>query len=276
MGKFSGCLLLADIDNTLVEAGVGKIPKRNIEAITYFTEGGGLFSVATGRCLASALPTHIIAGGNTLLLCSNGGTLYDPVADEVAYRENLCEEDKRLFLRLAAEFPDCAAEVQDGADVYLINDCPVAHWHAKYEGVEMLPAGDIGELLKKNWSKGIFLFDDAEEKAKVKRFAESLTPTDAVYVDTAAGDGVHVFFEFHPRLSNKGDGALKLKEIMGARLLCSIGDYDNDIPMLKAADVSACVSESPDTVKSVVDYVTCSCAEGAVADFIYYIEKLNK
>ena len=55
----------------------------------------------------------------------------------------------------------------------------------------------------------------------------------------------------------------------------AIGDYYNDIYMLKAADISACPSESPEDIKESVDFVGCACRDGAVADFIEYLKTAN-
>lgn len=47
MRKFDGCLLVSDIDGTLVHD--GKIPERNIEKIKEFKKQGGKFTIASGR-----------------------------------------------------------------------------------------------------------------------------------------------------------------------------------------------------------------------------------
>ena len=53
----------------------------------------------------------------------------------------------------------------------------------------------------------------------------------------------------------------------------AIGDYYNDVTMIKSADVSACVAESPDEVKVLADVVCGTAKNGAVADFIEYLSK---
>ena len=46
MGKFSGILICSDFDGTLAVG--GHVVEKNIDAIRYFQENGGLFSVITG------------------------------------------------------------------------------------------------------------------------------------------------------------------------------------------------------------------------------------
>ena len=51
----------------------------------------------------------------------------------------------------------------------------------------------------------------------------------------------------------------------------AIGDYYNDLEMIKIADVGAALAESPDEVKAVAKKVVCEAKNGAVAEFIDYL-----
>ena len=53
MGKFSGYLMVSDLDKTFFAEGTD-IPPRNIEAVKYFIENGGKFTLATGRGAVAA------------------------------------------------------------------------------------------------------------------------------------------------------------------------------------------------------------------------------
>lgn len=55
----------------------------------------------------------------------------------------------------------------------------------------------------------------------------------------------------------------------------AVGDYDNDISMIKAADVGVCPSNALDEVKKVADLCLCSNEEGVIADLIEHIEAEN-
>ena len=52
---FSDVLLTVDFDRTLT-APDSSIPQRNLEAIAWFMENGGAFTVNTGRSVPMALP----------------------------------------------------------------------------------------------------------------------------------------------------------------------------------------------------------------------------
>ena len=51
-----------------------------------------------------------------------------------------------------------------------------------------------------------------------------------------------------------------------------IGDYENDIDMLKNADKAFCPSNAIDEVKSLCQHILCDHDEGALADMIELIE----
>jgi hydroxymethylpyrimidine pyrophosphatase-like HAD family hydrolase len=80
------------------------------------------------------------------------------------------------------------------------------------------------------------------------------------------------FLEIQAKGCNKGRGI----EILRSNYLNSdkkiifyaCGDYENDIPMMKVADVAACPSNASDEVKAVADIVLCECDDGAIAKLI--------
>ena len=74
---------------------------------------------------------------------------------------------------------------------------------------------------------------------------------------------------------NKGSAVLKLSQIIGidSAKTAAIGDYYNDVDMLKTVSHPACCGQAPDDIKALAEYVTCHCNKGAVADFINYLEK---
>ena len=55
--------------------------------------------------------------------------------------------------------------------------------------------------------------------------------------------------------------------------LFAMGDYYNDLEMIKKADISAVPLGTPDDIRQYADYETVRCEDGAVADFIDYLAK---
>ena len=68
---FSDVLLTVDFDRTLTGPD-SVVPKRNVEAIEYFMENGGKFTVNTGRSLNTFGPQMKVVPTNAPLLLFNG------------------------------------------------------------------------------------------------------------------------------------------------------------------------------------------------------------
>lgn len=272
MQKFEGCLLLTDVDNTLVANGY--INPKAIEKIKYFTQNGGKFTLATGRTFGGT--THVVGQGfcNAPVLCCNGGTIFDWQKGKTVYRKNLLRSDKERIVEILDKFSFVAAEVQDGDDVYLVNDAEAMRWHLEYEHIP-LKLAKAKDLLDIEWHKAIFGSRDINELKIIEDYAKTVNFDNVRVLYTSSGLGVE-YLEFHPMESTKSQGAEVLKNLLGCTKLYTIGDYLNDIDMLEAGDASACVSDAPDEVKKVADYIVCTAREGAVGEFIDIIERLEE
>ena len=78
--------------------------------------------------------------------------------------------------------------------------------------------------------------------------------------------------------ATKGNAALELKHMCETRAqntpftLYGIGDYENDIELLRESDVSACPENAIESVREIADITVCSNNDGAVAGLIEYID----
>ena len=80
----------------------------------------------------------------------------------------------------------------------------------------------------------------------------------------------HRYLEVVERAVNKAEGirfARRAAGLEGRRLVC-IGDYFNDLPMLRMADIAACPSNGAEELRAMCRIVTCDNNEGALADLI--------
>jgi hydroxymethylpyrimidine pyrophosphatase-like HAD family hydrolase len=86
---------------------------------------------------------------------------------------------------------------------------------------------------------------------------------------------MHIYYEQMPLGVNKGTGLKKLCEILKIKEggFFTVGDFYNDLEMLKVADVSATVENAPEDIKEIVNFVGGRCLDGGVADFIEYLSK---
>ena len=88
MGIFSDILLTVDYDRTLT-APDSTIPERNIEAIRYFIDNGGAFTVNTGRSMPMALAFTDKVPVNAPLLLYNGSAAYDTEKKEICFMHEI-------------------------------------------------------------------------------------------------------------------------------------------------------------------------------------------
>ena len=84
-------------------------------------------------------------------------------------------------------------------------------------------------------------------------------------------------YEILPKGIGKGRSIEKLTEHLGldSRKTVAVGDYDNDISMIRAAGVGIAVSNASQNTLTAADYITVSNEEHAIARVISDIEEGN-
>lgn len=276
MKFFEGCLLACDIDGTLLSD--GKIPQENIEKIKFFTENGGIFALATGRSVGavSFVTDRIKCIGPSVV--SNGGMIFDFATDSIIYEAKLNKDDYAVMYKIKEKFPDIGVEVHYGKNVGVYNKTSETDDHERYES---LPS----TLLEKQkteklaFNKILYALNKSED-AKILKDTIKDIKTSSIFLDTSAFlyGRKRYYLEQMPNGVSKSAGVKKLAEYLNIKKgnLFAIGDYYNDLEMLKIADVSAAPAESPKEIKDTVTCVTGSVENGAVADFIGYLTKQRR
>ena len=72
--------------------------------------------------------------------------------------------------------------------------------------------------------------------------------------------------------NTKGAAIKKLASHLGTQLTVAVGDYENDISMLREADVGYAVENAADEVKKNAAKITVACENSAIAKVIKDIE----
>lgn len=268
MSIFDNCLLVSDIDGTLIGRSC-TLPQRNKDAIAYFIANGGKFAIATGRTPQTAKALYDETGSNTHLICFNGAGVYDYKAQKYHYCMFLTDEAKQTVLPFIEKF-NCGTVVATDEGGYIINANAESERHCKLVGVQLKNA-NYNDIINKNWVKVLFLAKDRETANKIYDYALTCNPKDAYYLRTHK-----TYIELTCKGADKSVGATELKKLIGAKELFTIGDFDNDISMLKTADISAAAGLAPDYVKNEADYICGNPEVGAVADFIAILERMKK
>lgn len=266
---FSRYLIATDLDGTFLGPGGVRV-ERNMQAVERFKAGGGLFTVATGRVhvnIRNAIgdPEKLL---NAPAVMSNGCYLYDFDKKRAVQEVLLPSRTAGELLRFVKDcFADVAFRVStphglrvERTDGYVGRDL---HWYD--EGVvevspcETWPTDD--------WYKIVF----RQEAARLTELRAALTERFAAYLSfTSSGTQ---YLEVQCVNCNKANGLEKLRRVCGAdRILIACGDFENDMEMLRAADVAICPENAMDAVKRIAHHVLCHCKDGLIADVIEKIE----
>ena len=110
MGKFDGLLLVSDFDDTLYDF-QHRVPPRNIEAIRYWIQEGGRFTVATGRAHRTFAPYAHLAPINAPVVLSNGSAIYDFQREEMLVQTLLDPRAPEDFAALMEAIPSLGLAV---------------------------------------------------------------------------------------------------------------------------------------------------------------------
>ena len=281
MGKFDHVLLASDFDNTLVhtkaaiDAGspdLPPMPERNREALAYFTENGGLFSVSTGRALpafARYAPTLPI---NAPCIIANGAGLYDFRTEryiETAFLDESVRPHIAALLRYDPLLPFEIYHTDRRIHAMHPNRYILSHEHltrTKIEVIDDFSAVDF-PLVK-------LLFED--DRDKLDALNEFIHAQDWAerYELIYSSDNL---LEMTARGATKGEMVLRLAAHLGVsreNLYC-IGDHGNDISMAELSAIRFAPANAIDAMKALPGMrILSHCGDGAVADLIEELDKL--
>ncbi len=270
MKKFSNILIASDIDGTILWDAHFVHP-RNYERLRYFCENGGHFALSTGRNHTDIFAIMEKLGDYVNMPCvlCNGSYLYDTQKKEILNPQYLESEsllsllseirrdyDGRVGFR--ASF-DKGFLVCEGDEEILVR---LRHYGLAHLAIPR-PFEDFG---KEKLYKAVLIADPAllvEVREKIEPYSHAFTfTTSDKHILEIQPKGVSKRFQF-PYLKSLYNGA---------ELWC-IGDYNNDIEMLRGADVAVCPANAVPAVKAIAHHEVCHCRDGALADMINLIEK---
>ena len=248
MGKFDGLLICSDMDGTLFWK--RQISEENREAIRYFRENGGAFTVASGRDPNWLLRNIGREFFHSPVICVNGGVIYDPAEDKILFR-GIMPNGYQETVREAMHW--------DGMK-------EVHFFPATLSDKRCLTAEDSEEasvLLSRELIKVVFCVTDEATDVIKKRLRERLD--ERFLVARSWSTGIEIFGESY----SKGYACRRVARLIGADTLICMGDYENDLSMICEADIGVAMGNALPSVKEAATVVTATAEEHGVAKFIY-------
>ncbi len=261
MGLFSGVLIATDLDGTLLNK-KGEVSLQNRRAIEAFQAEGGQLAMATGRSKTSV--THLlgVVPANAPAILANGGVLFDFDRQKLLHLEVMSAETVGAAFEAEAAFPGVGMEVHllDANIAVRRNDVLNRHMD-----IVRSTATDAGSLagVGGDWVKVLFV-DEYELLIQIK-----------AWMDEHYGDRVECVFsnrfllELQNKGVDKGKGVLLLADLLGIRHehVYTVGDNQNDLPMLRVAE-SFAPANATEEVKETVGHLLPHCDENAIAAMI--------
>lgn len=254
MGIFDGYLLCSDWDGTIHTRGEG-FHKDDLQAISYFVNNGGEFTICSGRYLPYLENFFDCVRPSTYVITLNGAIIVHPDTREVLY-EGFIDGDTLPVIDELFEF-----------DFYSLM--------IYFEGAQ------CGEVFSKEEYLNAKVAIRSRRIYKcvlIGRNSETVINARAS-IDTNKLKG-HALVRSWPEglelinLDNeKGAAVKRLKSKLGAHTLITVGDYENDISMLQTADIGYAMGDAIETVKSVADRITLPSMQGAIAKIIQDLEE---
>lgn len=269
MKKFDGILFCTDLDGTLLRNDKS-ISKENLEAIAHFQEEGGLFTFVTGRMPFTSYDLYQIVKPNAPIGCINGGGVYDYNTQSYVWKQEISRDVLELVEYADKSLDKIGIQANTFTKVYFCKENSAMARFRRNTGVPnlSLPYHEIREPLAK------IVFGD-ENSDNIERLSELLSKHPrAQDFDFIRSESP--LYEILPKGIHKGCALTRLASQFsnGGRRLktIAVGDYENDIGMLRAADLGVAVSNATENVKRAADHITVSNEEHAIARIIADLE----
>ena len=265
MKRFDDIIIATDLDGTFLGKNSRVVPE-NIEAINYFKEHGGHITFSTGRS-AGALRRVCPEAWEIANICgilTNGSVLYDFKTQSV-YDELFMpyQETVSLLKDTLEKFPDAGVRVGRGENYLITNSTPYLENEIK-RFASITTHLSIDEL-PRDINKYVYVAP-SEVLAPLKAYLDTQSlPSFAIFHSSP------VLLEVCNVNATKGKRIPQLKSLVShpAPVVYAVGDYNNDIDMLKCADVAACPDNAGPEVKEICSVHLCHHDQGAIADLIY-------
>lgn len=268
---FSKIVIYTDMDGTvLTDWDRGPVvPQRSMASIKRFMEKGGTFSIASGRQYSDILPFFGDVIPNAPLVQGNGTSLYDCIRKQVLYSLPLSREYKEECVKMCLANPWIWPVVGNCETVM-----QVQMGDSRDDTNRSITGNQISvaEFLDGEYTKVVYVVAEPGDVPKLRALTEAFQTAPRMQQTLSSP----VFLECYDKRAGKDSGVKLAAKLAGMtdKILVCIGDYYNDEPMLRVADIPACPANAPEDIKALCKIVTCNNNEGALADLIGILEKM--
>jgi len=249
-------LIALDVDDTLVPH-MGTVSERVVEALARARSAGITVALATGRTISTTAPVARAAGLDGWLVCSNGAVLATVEPETVI--DTITFDPRPALDFLVTELPEAVFAVED--------------IHGVFHSTRMFGAGALGlsvrevpfEHLLADPVVRLVVHSDAHVDSGLGHIAAQLGMHSVIF-----GAGETAWMDIGPKGVNKATMLAELctrLDLNHARTL-TVGDFWNDIEMLRWAGTGVAMGSAPEQVLAAADAVTSAVPGDGVAEII--------
>lgn len=255
-------LLALDLDGTTL--GPDRLPvPRSAELIRAAADAGVRIVLASGRMESSIGLIGEAIGVRAARVSLNGALVLDDALHEL--------QGVRVPARVGAAIIDYAlrervhVSMYDREGVLFAFDSPWGRRYAERVVGARPRIGEPGQLKEGAYYK-LLLADEAERIPEHARAIAPLLDMDAVELTESEPE----YLEFMPKGTDKSKGLARVASHYGIaqETTAAVGDYLNDLAMLKWAGFSGAVANGHPIAREAADVVVGTNVEGGVAQFI--------
>lgn len=260
-------LVACDLDETLLCTD-RTIHEENLKAIRALQKKGVKFVPCSGRGYASIDVTVKELGldrEDEYVVSFNGGAITENKSHKILFLQGISYEMANSLYKRGLNYDVCI-HVYTKEDVYVygLNESERAFLHNRMD-VKEIDEKDLSFLSGEQIVKILFMNEDFAYLKKIEEEFKDLCE------DADVSFSSNRYIEFNKKGVTKGSGLHKLASLLGIDMqdTIAIGDNYNDLSMLKAAGIGACVQNAVEDVKDECDYVaTKTNDEAGVAEII--------
>lgn len=258
-------ILVSDLDGTILPHS-GIISDGNLNAIKKFRSLGGTFTVATGRSPIQAKEYLDILGVKTPMIANNGANIYDPLTNKNLWVKNLDSSFKQVVFDISSHFSEVGIVTISSDDRYEVvaeNDLV-----REFRSNAVIKFYDTDKITD-DCCKVLFLVSDKHMR-DVSTFVVNQNYQNEDFVISA-----QICLEMMPKGVSKAYPFEKLLSFYNKSIENSVavGDYNNDIEMIKKAGLGVAVGSALENVKAEASLIVKSCEDDGIADLIEYLIK---
>ncbi len=267
-------LIATDMDGTLLIHGLRGIPKQNLRALKRAEDSGVHVALCSGRMPEDMSFYASDAGLQAHILALNGSYCLDAPHGTCVSDRTMRSEDAMALRRLLDRYPGLHYEFF-GADELVINAVPSDDWevnvgtHLRRPGGKTRIALSLAEGMDLLLARGVnklVVVDEAMTGVLEQIRREIARNLPGVEVSSSWCNNLEIM----PRGVNKGAAVQALAQRLGIPMdqVMTLGDNENDIPMLACAGVGVAVENATPGALAAARYRVASNERFGVAEAV--------